>query len=151
MSPGQTAAVRGRASDLLRLPVRLNGLRVGQPRDLLLERGARRAIGVEVVCGDAVVRFLPIAAARAEPDALVLDSPFLLIDHGARSFYRRRTRALGDLRGSDVLRGGRRLGRLDDVELGDGGTVEAFFLENGERIEAEGDVFVLEDDAASAA
>jgi hypothetical protein len=151
LSTGQTAAVRGRASELLRLPVRLNGLRVGQPGDLLLDRRARRAIGIDVVCGDEVVRFLPIAAARVEPGALVLDSPYLLIDHDAGSFYRRRTRTLGDLRGTDVLRGGRKLGRLDDVELGEDGTIEAILLESGERIEADANVSVLEDDAATAA
>jgi hypothetical protein len=143
--------MRGRASDLLRLPVRVNGIRVGHPEDVLFDRDTTRAVGIDVACGDGVVRFLPISGARVDGGALIVESPFLLVDHEQRSFYRRRTRTLSALRGAHVTRGRRRLGRLDDLELADGGAVAALVLDGGERVEAGDSVVVRAEDADAAA
>ena len=142
--------MRGRASELL-LPVRLRGIRVGRASDLLLDADARTAVAIEVACGDDSIRLLPFAAARLEGDGIALDSPFLLIGDGERSFYRRRARGLKELRGATVLRDGAALGRLDDVELLDGGTVRSLVLAGGLRVEPGEGVRIVADGAAPAA
>lgn len=141
----------GLASELLRLPVRAMGVRLGRPVELLLDVSARRAVGIEVVCGDDVVRLLPIAAARLARDHIAVDSPYLLVDHGERSFYRSRTTPLGALRGAHAVRAGRRLGRLEDVEVEADGAVTALILEGGDRVEPLDGVDLVADAAASAA
>lgn len=40
------------ADELLRLPVRLHGIRLGRPVDLILDTGSMRALGLDVRCGD---------------------------------------------------------------------------------------------------
>ena len=152
MSPGRRlTAMRGRASDVLRLPVRLNGIRVGRPEDVLLDRDATRAVGFEVSCGDGTVRFLPYSGARIDETALVVDSPFMLVDHDERSFYRSRTRPFSALRGAEVTRRGRTLGRLDDLELGEDGDVSALVLEDGDRIDPDETIVVDARDTGAAA
>ena len=44
--------------ELLALPVRLHGIQLGRPVDLLLDRDAQRIVGLDVLCGDEVHRFL---------------------------------------------------------------------------------------------
>ena len=47
------AGMKERTGDeLLALPVRLHGIQLGRPIDLLLDRDARRAVGLDVFCGD---------------------------------------------------------------------------------------------------
>jgi hypothetical protein len=127
------------------------GIRLGRPAELLLDADALRAVALEVACGDDVVRLLPIAAARLQADQIALDSPFVLIEHGERSFYKRRTRRLCALRGAGVSRAGRRLGRLEDVEMAADGTVTALVLEGGERLRPVDGLDVHDGDTASAA
>ncbi len=43
------------------LPVRLHGIQLGRPVDLLLDPDTRRAVGLDLLCGDEVHRFLPVA------------------------------------------------------------------------------------------
>jgi PRC-barrel domain len=128
---GRRTTVRGRASDLLRLPVRVSGIRVGRPTDVLLELRACRAVGLEVACGDGAVRFLPIGAGRIDGDAIAIDSSFLLVDHAEQSFYRRRTRSLSDLGGARVLDREREVGLLEDVVLREEGRIAAVVLDDG--------------------
>ena len=52
------------AAALLRLPVRLHGIQLGQPTDLLLDVESWHALGFVVHCGDDSVRFLPWAASQ---------------------------------------------------------------------------------------
>jgi hypothetical protein len=144
--------VGGLASELLRLPVRAMGIRLGRPVDFLFDASTLRAVALEVACGDGTVRLLPIAAARVRDDHIALDSPFLLIDHdGERSFYRSRTRPLAALREAEVVRAGRALGRLADVELAADGVVTAAIVDDGARVPLDGDVELLADAPASAA
>ena len=45
--------------ELLQLPVRLRGIRLGQPVDVLVDSADWRALGFVVLCGDELQRFLP--------------------------------------------------------------------------------------------
>ena len=40
------------ASELLRLPVRMHGIQLGHAVDVIFDRDRRRALGLEVLCGD---------------------------------------------------------------------------------------------------
>ena len=110
-------------AELLARPVRLNGIQLGRPVDVLLDLDPMRAIGVDVHCGDDVLRFLPLAAARLRDDAIEVRSALLLLDEGHTSFYRRGTRGLRALRRLTVEHRGAPLGELADVVLAGDGTV----------------------------
>lgn len=122
------------AEALLQLPVRLRGIHLGRPVELVLDLDGRRAIGVEVLCGDGIRRYLPLAAARVRDDEIAVGSSLLLFAETDLAFYRRRARTLGELRGSRVERGGRSLGALVDVFLSPtGAVVELLVGEGGQR------------------
>jgi hypothetical protein len=109
------------SGELLSLPVRLGGIAVGWPVDLVLDPISPRALGLEVRCGDGAHRFLALAAARVGEDEISIDSGLTLVDDVA--FYRSRGTALASLRGGPVERGGRGLGRLKDVRLASDGSI----------------------------
>lgn len=119
-------------AQLLGLPVRLNGIELGRPVDLLLDHEGRNLVGIEMVCGDHAHRFVPLAAARVLEDEIALESAFTLIDDA--SFYRKRGRTLAALRGTAVDHDGEGLGALADVVLGAHGAVTHVLLEDGERV-----------------
>ena len=83
-----------RASEVLALPVRLHGIRLGRPADALLDERADRVIGFEVLCGDGARRFLPYAVARIRRDEIAIDSAWMLIDERDLDFYRSHSRSL---------------------------------------------------------
>jgi uncharacterized protein YrrD len=114
---------------LLGLPVRLHGLQLGQPSDLLLDRDALRAVGIDVVCGDEAHRFLPFPAATIEDDAITITSPLVLLEADQLSFYRSRSFTLSSLRGRTVERDGTTLGILRDVVLAADGELSAVLVE----------------------
>jgi hypothetical protein len=118
-----------RADDLLRLPVRLRGIQLGHPCELLLDLAAERAVGFEIVCGDEERRFLPLATATLRDDEIALTSALMLLEEGELAFYRDRTTALSALRGLEVERDGRAVGRLADVLVGDDGTLAGALVE----------------------
>jgi len=105
------------ATELLQLPVRLNGIRLGRPVDLLLDPGEWRALGFVVLCGDGSSRFLVFAAADLREDAIDVSSALLLLDDV--EFYRGRSRSLRDLLGAE----------LRDLLVTRGGSVEALVVE----------------------
>jgi hypothetical protein len=113
--------------ELLQLPVRLHGIRLGQPVDLLLDEQAWRALGLVVRCGDEAERFLAFAAAEPGEDEIVVGSALMLLEDVA--FYRARSRSLRDLLGAVVEEGGRSAGVLADVLLLSDGTVDALVAE----------------------
>lgn len=117
------------ASELLRLPIRLHGIELGRPVDVILDRDRRRALGLEVRCGDAERRFLPLAAARWGGDAIEIPSPLVLLERAELAFYTERGSTLAGLRGSALLRHGEILGNVADLELAADGTIEQFVLE----------------------
>ena len=123
--------------ELLRLPVRLHGLQLGRPVDLLLDPDAKRAVGLDLLCGDEVHRFLPLPTAAVGRDEIRILSPFVLLEQRELDFYRARTLALGRLRGRPVERHGRKIGLLQDVVVAGAGQLVAAIVAN-ERIPFDG-------------
>ncbi|HEX2292209.1 MAG TPA: hypothetical protein VHH55_02780 [Gaiellaceae bacterium] len=80
--------------ELLRRSVSLHGIRVGQVVDVILARGDETVLGFEILCEDGRHRFLPAAASTVTDDAVVVDSPFALLDTDQLDFYRARGVAL---------------------------------------------------------
>jgi hypothetical protein len=140
-------------SELLRLPVRRHGISLGQPVDLILDLTARRVVGLDVLCGDEVHRFLPLAAAVVTDDEVAVESSLILLDDLELAFYRKRGRPLRPLRGrAPVERGGAPLGMLADVVVEGDGVVELVLAGPGRRrVPAGDDVVVGEASRASAA
>jgi hypothetical protein len=114
------------ATELLQLPVQLHGIRLGRPVDLLLDADEWRALGFVVLCGDESLRFLVFAAADVEADAIEVPSAFLLLED--LEFYRERSRSLRALLGGEVASGPEELGRLRDLTLAPGGSVESLVV-----------------------
>ena len=145
----------GRPGDVfLALPVRLHGIQVGHPVDIVLEAESLRAIGFEVQCGDEARRFLPFAAATLAEDEIALASALLLLEGTDLAFYRNRTRSLRSLRGRAVERRGQPVGTLVDVVLADDGTPLAVVVDAGggaEHVPLDESVRIDERGAASAA
>jgi len=129
------------AGELLRLPVRLHGIELGRPVDLILDLAAERALGLDVRCGDEVHRFLPLAAAVLEDGEITVRSALTLLEEAELAFYRSRADTLSNLRGVELEHGGEPVGRLRDVIVGNGGTI------TGVLVEADGDVRRVEPDA----
>lgn len=119
------------ASELLLLPVRVRGIELGRPVELLLDDGERRAVGLDLVCGDDARRFLPLGAGHVGSDEIEVDSALVLLEEGDLAFYRRHGRELGDLTGAAVERGRHRLGVLLDVVVAADGTIAELMLETG--------------------
>jgi hypothetical protein len=107
------------ATELLQLPVRLHGIRLGRPVDLLLDPVEWRALGLVVLCGDEGTRFLVFAAADIREDAIEVSSALLLLEDV--EFYRDRSRSLREVLG----------GELRDLLLLPDGRVEALVVERG--------------------
>jgi hypothetical protein len=80
------------ASELLQLPVQLHGIRLGHPVDVLLDHDSERPLGLVVLCGDEVERFLVLETADVREDEIKVGSAFLLLEDV--DFYRERTRSL---------------------------------------------------------
>jgi hypothetical protein len=87
----------------LRLPLRLHGIQLGQPVDVLLDAAEWRVVGFEIRCGDGSERFVPFATARVREDELAVGSALVLLEETA--FYRRRARSFRALVGTDTGRG----------------------------------------------
>jgi hypothetical protein len=118
------------ADRLLALPVRLHGIQLGRPVDLLVDLVDMKAVGLDVLCGDDVHRFLPLPTASVRDEEIVIRSPFVLLEEDQLVFYRERTAALATLRGKDVQRSGRLLGVLEDVVVGRDGTLAAIVVDD---------------------
>src|SRR5690242_10510644 len=88
---------------ILSLPLKLHGIELGRPVDVLLDRGSLRVVGLDILCGDEVHRFLPLPTA-AVGDDLTIHSPLVLLEEDELGFYRTRTFSLKTLRGKPVTR-----------------------------------------------
>ena len=129
---GNHTAVAGEqlsAESLLRRPVRLRGIRLGHPADVLLDAQSLRVVGLEVACGDDERRFLPLAAARVQADQIAVGSALMLLEGDDLAFYRRRGRMLSAMRGRTVSHAGRQVGILRDVVLDADGAVSLLEVE----------------------
>ena len=120
--------------ELLARPVRLHGIEIGRPVDLLLDREALRVVGLDVLCRDEVHRFLPLPTAAVGDDALTIHSPLVILEEDELDFYRSRAFELSVLRGRDVTRDGVTLGQLRDIVLGTDGNLVAVVLDTGVRV-----------------
>ena len=114
--------------DMLRARVRLHGIELGRPVDLILDRGCRRALGLEVHCGDGERRFLPLAVARLSGDTLAIRSSLLLLDTSELRFYTERGVTLASLRNAPVHSAGRLVGSLADLRVKADGEIEALII-----------------------
>jgi hypothetical protein len=119
----------GTVERLLRLPVRLHGLTLGRPVDVLLDRAELKVVGLDVLCGDEEHRFLPVAAAQITDEAISISSPLVLLEEGELAFYRSRTFSFGALRGRPVRRLDRHLGLLRGLRLHPDFTVAALVVD----------------------
>lgn len=126
-------------AELLALPVRLHGVQLGRPVDLLLDRNTLRTVGLDVLCGDEVHRFLPLPTASVSDDEIAILSPLVLLEQDELHFYRSKTFALSTLRGRTVERKGRDLGALGDVVVDAAGELVAVMVA-GTRIASDGEL-----------
>lgn len=70
------------------------GIELGRVVDVILEADAERPLGLDVLCGDGLHRFLPMAAvSRFGPD-IQIDSSLTLLEPAELDFYRLRGRSL---------------------------------------------------------
>jgi hypothetical protein len=113
--------------------VRLHGIRLGRPVDVLLDLEDWRALGLVVLCGDESRRFLVFAAADLQDDAIAVPSALLLLEDV--DFYLARSRSLRSLLGSGVVNGGHGLGELRDLLVRPDGGVESLVVEDDGRTE----------------
>lgn len=104
------------AETLLRLPVRVRGIHLGWPVDLIFDAEATRAIGLDVLCADETHRFLALAAAEVREDEIAVGSALTLLTDVELEFYREQ---------GSTLRGR----GMRDVVLGDDWRVEALVAE----------------------
>jgi hypothetical protein len=152
---GTYRSVDGVSADtILGLPVRLHGIQLGRPVDLVLEPVTLRAVGLHVSCADGIDRFVPLPAARVTAAEVVVRSALMLMDESNLAFYRSRGRTFRALRGAEVTRGRRTLGQLVDLVIAGDGTPLELVVERGgnrERIPFVADVRVLDGGRASAA
>jgi hypothetical protein len=84
------------ANELLGLPVRMHGISLGRPVDVLLDEEEARVVGLEVLCGDGTRRFMPFAVGDVRADEVAVDSALMLLDERDLDYYRSRTRRLAD-------------------------------------------------------
>ena len=120
--------------ELLRLPVRHKGVRLGLPVDLILDAAGEWVLGVDVLCGGDVHRFLPLRAAAVLSGEIAVDSALTLLADPEGAFYRKRGATLRTLRGASVERGAEH-GTLRDLVVGPDGEVEGLVVEiGGERV-----------------
>jgi hypothetical protein len=116
------------ATSLLQLPVRLHGIQLGRPTDLLLDVEAWQVLGFVVLCGDESTRFLPYAACTAAEDEIRVRSALMLLEDVA--FYEKRGVSFRSLLAGTVGAHG----SLVDVAVGHGGAIPSLEVErNGDR------------------
>jgi hypothetical protein len=131
---GHDGPVTERSGDeLLALPVRLHGVQLARAVDLLLDRDGLRAVGLDLLCGDGVRRFLALPTAAIDDEQVAVLSALVFREADELEFYRSRTVALSALRGGAVERKGEELGRLVDVVVGPAGELRAMLVEQNGR------------------
>jgi hypothetical protein len=114
-------------ANLLRLPVRLGNIELGRPVDVVVDVARRRALGLEVRCGDESHRFLALSVARVGEDEVAVDSPLLLLDFEQVGFYREQASTLRRMRGEQMGEAG----TLADIVVGSGGEITEIVVEDG--------------------
>jgi hypothetical protein len=111
------------AAASLRLPVRLHGIHLGRPTDLLLDVESWHVVGFVVHCGDEAMRFLPWAASQPSEAEIAVGSALMLLEDVA--FYEKRSVSFRSLIGGELPVGG----VLRDVLIGAAGSVSELEIE----------------------
>jgi hypothetical protein len=111
------------AAASLRLPVRLHGIQLGQPTDLLVDVESWSALGFVVRCGDESVRFLPWAASQPSESEIAVGSALLLLE--GVDFYAKRGVSFRSMAGTPLPLGG----VLRDLMIGNGGAITELAIE----------------------
>jgi hypothetical protein len=111
------------ATAALQLPVRLHGIQLGRPTDMLLDVETWHAVGYVVRCGDESTRFLPYAACQTTAEEIAVQSALMLLEDVA--FYEKRGSSFRSLLGGTVAGGG----ELRDVVLGSSGLIAELDVE----------------------
>ena len=119
------------ACAVIQLPVRLQGIELGRPIDLLLETQSWRALGFVVHCRDESQRFLPYMAAQPKDDEIAVGSALMLLEDVA--FYEQRGVSFRSLLDGEVEGG-----VLHDLVISRDGVVTEIELEGGELVPAAG-------------
>lgn len=135
------------AADLIGTPIRLHGILLGRPVDLMLDSSCRRVLGFVVESGDDAPRFLPFAASQPSDGMIAVGSALMLLDDV--TFYRTRGVSFRSLLGTHIEHAGAPSGTLVDMHVAHGGDVVELDVERDgarRRIPAAGSSF-----AASAA
>ena len=130
------------AADLVGTPIRLHGILLGRPVDLVLDSSCRRVLGFVVESGDEAPRFLPFAASQPGENVIAVASALMLLDDVA--FYRTRGASFRALLGTHVEHAGVPAGALVDMHLGHAGDVTELEVEvDGvrRRVDAAGTTF----------
>jgi len=79
---------------LLRAPVLLRGIRLGEVERILLDPDSPRILGLDVLCGDGWNRFLPFSTVRLAGRGIEIDSALTMLDSRELAFYVSRSRSL---------------------------------------------------------
>ena len=103
--------------ELLGAPVLLHGIQLGRPVDVILDRSLRRALGLEIHCGDDSRRFVPLSVVRFSVRGIELASPLVMLEERELAFYTQRGSTLRALRHADVDVRGRFAGSLVDIAI----------------------------------
>ena len=122
------------AAELLGLPVRCRGIQLGRVVDVVVGVGARRGVGLDVLCGDGVQRFLPLAGAALGEHEIEVESPLVLIEPAESAFYRDRGTSVRRLSGRVLDESGEPRGALRDVVLDGDGEIAELVLENARGV-----------------
>jgi hypothetical protein len=109
------------AAGFIGTPIRLRGILLGRPIDLLLDASARRVLGFVVESGDDVPRFLPFAASQPGEGVIAVASALMLLDDVA--FYRKHGVSFRALVGTEIEREEGPLGTLVDMHVDQAGDV----------------------------
>jgi hypothetical protein len=121
--------------ELLALPVRLHGIQLGRPAELLLDRDVLRVVGLDVLGGDELHRFLPLPTATVGTDEITILSPLVLLEEDELFFYRSRAFSLSSLRGRAIEYEQREVGALRDVVVASDGELLATIVEQDGSIQ----------------
>jgi hypothetical protein len=119
--------------ELLELRLRLHGIQLGQPADLLLDRETLRVVGLDIACGDGAHRYLPLPVAVVKDKELAISSPLVLLEEDELGFYRTRTFAYSALRGRPVEVGGVLAGKLIDIVIDSSGALVDVIVDDDGR------------------
>jgi hypothetical protein len=82
---------------LVRAPIFVRGIRLGEVEHVLLDAQQARILGFDVLCGDGSNRFLPYSTARFAEGGIEIESTLTLLDPHELGFYRSRGRTLASV------------------------------------------------------